>query len=101
MSKLFGWFHKDCGMGLSESEIHEIRNIVLEEEGFKWIPVSERLPDEEGGSLTENVLVTAIGFLEPLIGYYHYRSDQWYRESGQAIKVIAWMPKPKAYNPNP
>ncbi len=59
------------------------------EEDNPWIPCSERLPEEDG----DYVVTTKNGNLfydEPFNG------DWWQRDPGG---VIAWMPKPKPYQP--
>lgn len=46
MSKLYDYLLDKYGLGVhDESDMDIIRDIVLEETGFKWIPVSERLPE--------------------------------------------------------
>ena len=70
----------------------------------KWIPVSERLPEEAFGCLVtildtdlktqdefENILPYAVG----------YDGETWNNFCGEPIpfEVIAWMPLPKPYEP--
>lgn len=70
-----------------------------------WIPVSERLPEEDGrylvtfkygikvcmvgyGSCRRTVLGYPIGY-----GWYNLEKAQYYAEDS----IIAWMPLPKSY----
>lgn len=82
-----------------ESDLQEIRNIVLEEEGFKWIPVTERLPE-----INEYVLITMKDFfnhyttigvlIKDSIGDLKWIVDDI---AVSSIDIIAWMPRPKPY----
>ena len=80
----------------------------------KWIPVSERLPEERGDYLvtqkatfTDYVYISVIGYAHNLYdvdeydfadkkrpGWYEYDSEWGYRECDD---VIAWMPLPEPY----
>ena len=69
-----------------------------ERERNRWIPVTERLPDNTGfvdasfdGSAFEG---------HPLVGYYS--SGKWFNDCGDEIPdgyVLAWKPRPQPYNP--
>lgn len=96
MSRLFEWFYNDLGKGPSESEMQEIRNIVLEEAGFQWIPVSERLPE------TENTVLVTDEYGYGNSGYYSVDDKCWYLDGvGVVPTILAWMPLPKPYEPKP
>ena len=78
----------------------------------KWIPVSERLPDEYGEYL---ITWTTSQSKRPFIGisegevtseydHEHYRFKfEWlledYIKNYHDVKVIAWMPLPEPYEP--
>jgi hypothetical protein len=74
------------------SKIYEEHKLILEllEQEPRWIPVSERLPEEMGTYMTtidygEHGLVTGQR-------YYYGRGLKWNDEC-----VIAWMPLPEPY----
>lgn len=60
----------------------------------KWIPVTERLPEENG-----LYLVTNVGrWVEPVgTRYYNIRADGGFWSGHPGDKVLAWMPLPEPY----
>ena len=73
-----------------------------EEQEPRWIPASERLPDTDDEVLCwyeyyhwslEKVLP------EYGLGRYLIETSSWFGEvaNGHKVRVIAWMPLPKAY----
>lgn len=60
----------------------------------KWIPCSERLPEESG-----LYIVTNVGrWVEPVgTRYYNIRADFNFWSGHQSDKVLAWMPLPAPY----
>lgn len=58
----------------------------------KWIPVSERLPEEPGYYITSNEYNG--------VGEDFYYDGHFWNADKNAYSVIAWMPKPKAYKSN-
>jgi hypothetical protein len=56
----------------------------------RWIPVSERLPEEDGC-----YLVTTTGTNNNIIDIAYYTEGIWHKAS----KIKAWMPLPKPYEP--
>lgn len=60
---------------------------VAEHDAMKWIPCSERLPEEEG----LYVVSTNCGEGAVVVAFYAYGSPYWDEY------VTAWMPKPEPY----
>ena len=63
-----------------------------------WIPVSERLPEEE----TDVLICNGDGDIELSRGSYSTEVENdfiWYTSGWRFGKVIAWMPLPKRYEP--
>ena len=66
---------------------------------YRWIPCSERLPEEHG----EYFIIWTTSYQElPLIGIAGYEvSGEWvldnYIEEYPNVKVVAWMPLPEPY----
>ncbi|MCI6464741.1 MAG: DUF551 domain-containing protein [Faecalicatena sp.] len=79
--------------------IEEAITALEERRNRKWIPASERLPDEpkEGQGIKEYI-VTIDGAFESTTLSYLGR-DQWRDDDGNWYKVLAWMPKPEPYKP--
>ena len=70
-----------------------------------WIPVEERLPEENNKLLYDMQLVT-LEDGEVCLGVYHNREDEWWtrRQEGEEWytnkrDVVAWQPLPEAYEP--
>ena len=84
------------------AEVAELRTVLKKE----WIPVKERLPEED-----EYVVMSFENFTLPIIGRYEKDNDgggAWYAGdddgcdtcSSQDLFVNAWMPLPKPYRAN-
>ena len=80
-----------------------VQKLNAEEKKHRWIPVEERLPDED-----EYVLMSFENFTLPIIGRYEKDNDgggAWYAGdddgcdtcSSQDLFVNAWMPLPEPY----
>lgn len=91
--KLSEYFDMYNPMFLSEETLETITDIVLEEAGFKWIPVSERLPEE--GKMFYQVTLNRNGIIA--LGWIFFSGKTWVT----TFEVLAWMPRPKPYDPKP
>lgn len=84
--------------------LNRAKDIVSAMRESEWIPVAERLPEEDG-----NYLVTMVtpGYLDgrPYTNWLYWDSDgrDWVTdEAGDSVpeqetEVVAWMPLPKPY----
>ena len=70
----------------------------LIDEGFKWIPCSERLPSESDYYLV--TITNAFDEKEVCIIWFAYKANygisEW-REITDSDTVLAWMPLPKEW----
>lgn len=94
----------ECLNDFTQNEaVKLVRKLNAEEKKHRWIPVEERLPDED-----EYVLMSFENFTLPIIGRYEKDNDgggAWYAGdddgcdtcSSQDLFVNAWMPLPKPY----
>ena len=64
----------------------------------RWIPVTERLPEEFGNYLvTDETLLDGVG-----IRFFSYsRYWSYIDRDEKALYVTAWMPLPQPYQPSP
>ena len=97
--KLFDYLNQEANWIALESDMQEIRNIVLEEAGFKWI--TDKLPEVDMTITRYSDTVLYSTPTKTKVGYYDH-TGKWYNEiygEFELEKVIAWMPLPKPYNP--
>ena len=73
-------------------ESAEEQEDVLNKLNWRWIPVSERLPEEDGC-----YLVTTTGTNNDIIDIAYYTDGIWHKAS----RIKAWMPLPDPYNASP
>lgn len=94
------------GEEFTEEKCKEAVDMAIEalEQEPRWIPVSERLPDEcdykscyevEDGAVLWTNEEGLVG-----MGYYYESTKTWSDTEDNPIAVIAWMPLPKPYVPD-
>lgn len=93
--------HGDVHTPDEMAEYRAIEELPFVESEQRWIPCSERLPEdvEEGQEYPTVIYSTNSG--EVAAGWYETLTRTWWRESASddviKDKVIAWMPLPTPY----
>ena len=84
--------------GLSIIDSALLKKYASAQTESRWIPCSERLPEESG-----LYIVTHVGrWLEPPgTRYYNIGADGGFWSGHPGYKVLAWMPLPKPYRGEP
>lgn len=89
---------EDAVSYLTQNDVKWLKeNIKALEQEPKWIPVTERLPDEGGDYLVTSVFEAVKGkapVKEVRKNYFCGLSQKWLYKNNE---VIAWMPLPKPY----
>lgn len=62
----------------------------------KWIPVEERLPEEDGIYLA-TMVGKLVGADNPFVRMEVFEDGIWYADENDFRTVIAWMPLPEPY----
>ena len=88
-----------CSLDATFEEIAKscaIRSAIEELEGRRWIPVTERLPEESGMYIVSVILDDFV--ID--VGEVNYDANEkafGINEDEQKVCVTAWMPLPKPY----
>lgn len=88
-------------------DIEYLRNFIRKHMNDDWIPVEERLPEDVDEECYAMNIVTLENGSVCLGVYRNYEGEWWTRMTeGEADytnsrKVIAWMPLPEKYEPEP
>ena len=82
-----------------EREFNEILNLAIKtlDQEQRWIPVSERLPKEDGRYLVTVQNLTGYEHLDNNVFECEFFNTDWIFKGWKDNKVIAWMPLPKEY----
>lgn len=59
----------------------------------KWIPVTERLPENDYNEEPDDVLIAYEDYVG--VGYYLDETDSWYDKRSRKIFPTYWMPLPE------
>lgn len=87
-------FRESCIANLLRMSFEDITDVVKDIPAVnRWIPCSERLPEQED----QYLVTTASGKVCIWSFYFALASKRPYFSGDE--KVIAWMPKPDAYEP--
>ena len=78
-------------------EFNEILDLAIKalEQEPRWIPVSEKLPKEDGRYLVTVRNLTGDGYLDNNVFECEFFYINWIFKGWQDNKVIAWMPLPE------
>lgn len=94
------WLSGTCARRIIDEQINKVKELPPVTPTQRWIPVSERLPEESGKYIvTEKVFRLDDrehkGRYNTMVEQAEYYNDKWQRAS--FFEVIAWMPLPKPY----
>jgi hypothetical protein len=81
---------------LCAEEHRQLAEWLRELQRYQWIPCSERLPSKNGTYIATYEWVGLSGTNYTEVDFIDYERGRWQRNFGT---VIAWMPLPKAYEP--
>ena len=89
--ELQSWIDSEAIPAWAKPSLKKIKETVEDErEEHLWIPVTERLPEEDGDYFTTKIYDSD----EPILGMTYYRKEWGWSTS---YKITAWMPLPKPY----
>lgn len=84
-------------------KINELPRVAIPSAEPKWIPTSERLPEEDGQYLITVKYVHVDGYDDIYAEHGEWRDGNWdmfcFGHCGQVETILAWMPLPKPYKP--
>lgn len=76
----------------------DIENVIRKHMNVDWIPVEERLP-EENGFYIATMDGEIVGQEEPFVGLAEFEDGKWIDDEDDYKCVIAWRPLPEPYQP--
>ena len=85
-------FINDHGIFLNDKNPDNIEKIIKFLKDKRWIPCSERLPEEDG----QYLISTCMNCIDTC---FFYKDDDGYLWVDYEESVIAWMPLPQPYKP--
>ena len=81
-----------------DGAINRIVDIIRKHINDGWIPVEERLP-EENGFYIATMDGEIVGQEEPFVGLAEFEDGKWIDDEDDYKCVIAWRPLPEPYQP--
>ena len=112
MSEVDGVWNPDCyilssgekfwgGMKTAEDFKTKYNNLEVEpidvQPEQKWIPCSERLPEEDGGLYLVTDYAKSVNRRRVHVSRCYMNKDGFWSDVPLGYKVIAWMPLPEPY----
>ncbi|MBQ9416758.1 MAG: DUF551 domain-containing protein [Clostridia bacterium] len=75
----------------------EAMDALMEMLRCQWIPVTERLPEEDGGLYLVTDYAESINRRRIHLSWCYVNKDGFWSDVPKGYKVIAWMPLPEPY----
>ena len=104
LEERYGVHSSECGVLAGAMKLLEIQpTIEPERKKGRWIPVSDRLPEEDDYKSCIECLDGAVWYFTENgamgIGYYYKSTKEWSTTDDLKTdgKVVAWMPLPEPY----
>ena len=85
-------------MGKKREGLLEAREIIRNHMNDGWIPVEERLPEEDGFYIA-TIDGEIAGQEESFVGLAEFEDDFWVDDDIDYKCIIAWRPLPEPYRP--
>lgn len=85
----------EWGLGLIESYISDMKELPSVRQ---WIPVTERLPEEDGGLYLVTDYAKSINRRRMHLSRCYMNKEGFWSDVPIGYKVVAWMPLPEPYS---